>query len=445
MGKLAAVTCETAKPDKGGRERLLGDGDGLFLRIRQHGTKTWLIEYEFKGARRKYTIGAYDPAGAPGDSITKWLQHGRLSLTQARAIAGSWKTARRGGHDPAAEWEAQLAAEKSAEETARAAAEVEKARPTVGYAVEQFMAKHIAGKKSAAAIRYRLERLAALIGERKIHEVTRQEVIAALEKIAEGQREGKTAKQLAGEILTQAKRLWRFAEAREWVGESRIERLKRADIDARPNKRGLALHLDEVAELWKALGDKERCKADPVTVAAMRLLILTGQREDEVAGAEWSEIDMEAGLWRIPAARTKRKRTHIVHLAPQAMAILESIKPLTGDQRHTFASPVIEGQPIFGRSINNALLTMFTRGKLPGVTRCHVHDFRHTLITRLPDLGFEVFVGHKIANHRLPGMLSRYNHGEFLPLRQAGLYAWAERIEILASGGNVVPLKLPAA
>ena len=52
MGKLAAVTCESAKANKA-RARLLGDGDGLFLRIRPHGTKTWVIEHDFKGTRRK--------------------------------------------------------------------------------------------------------------------------------------------------------------------------------------------------------------------------------------------------------------------------------------------------------------------------------------------------------------------------------------------------------
>lgn len=83
MGKLAAVTCESAKPDKG-RDRLLGDGDGLFLRVRQHGTTTWLIEYEFNAERTKYTIGVYDREGAQGDSIPDWLRHGRFSLTQAR-------------------------------------------------------------------------------------------------------------------------------------------------------------------------------------------------------------------------------------------------------------------------------------------------------------------------------------------------------------------------
>ncbi len=110
MGKLAAVTCETAKPDPK-RDRLLGDGDGLFLRIRPHGTKTWVIEYEFQGSRTKYTIGGYSRDGGSGESIPDWLRHGQQSLTQARSIAGGWKAARRAGHDPAAEWEFLLSKE----------------------------------------------------------------------------------------------------------------------------------------------------------------------------------------------------------------------------------------------------------------------------------------------------------------------------------------------
>ncbi len=78
MGKLAAVTCESAKPDPK-RDRLLGDGDGLFLRVRPHGTKTWVIEYEFQGQRTKYTIGGYSRDGAPGESIPSWLRHGLQS------------------------------------------------------------------------------------------------------------------------------------------------------------------------------------------------------------------------------------------------------------------------------------------------------------------------------------------------------------------------------
>lgn len=439
MGKLAAVTCETAKPDKS-RDRMLGDGDGLFLRVRPHGTKTWLVEYVFNGTRTKYTIGAYDRDGATGESITEWLRYGRLSLTQARAIAGSWKVARRGGHDPAAEWEALLTQERATEAAIKAAEEADAAQPTVSQAIETFMARHMDGKKSAPAIRYRLDRLAAHIGNCKIGEVTRKEVIAALDKISDGQREGQTAKQLTGEVLIQAKRLWRFAEAREWVAASCIEKLSRKDFDASPNKRDVVLRLDEVAEVWRALGDPERCKADPITIAALKLLILTGQREREVTDAEWTEFDLDAGLWRIPAARTKKERAHLVHLAPQAVAILEGLKPISGKSRHAFPSPLKPKQPIYGRSVNNALLTLFNKGALPNVTRCHVHDFRRTLITRLPDLGFEPFIGHKIANHVLPGVLAHYNHNAYEPQREAALKAWAERIEALTTSENVVQL-----
>jgi integrase len=363
-------------------------------------------------------------------------------LTQARAIAGEWKAARRAGHDPVTEWEALLAREH-ADETAREAANAaEAAEPTVHEVVRQLMAKHIEGKKSAPAIRYRLDRMTMILGDRKIRDVTRQNVIDMLEKIAEGQREGKSAKQLAGEVLTQAKRLWRFAETREWVTTSCIERLTRKDIDARPVKRDVTLRLDELVELWKALDDPLRCTADPVTIAALKILILTGQREREVTDAEWTELDLEAGIWKLPAVRTKMNRAHLIHLAPEAIAILESLKPITGKKRHIFASPLRAKQAIFGRSVNNALMMLFERGALPNITRCHVHDLRRTLITRLPDLGFEPFIAHKIANHALPGVLAHYNHNEYLPQREAALKAWARLIvEMAKPNSNVTPIR----
>src|SRR5262249_28716365 len=162
------------------------------------------------------------------------------------------------------------------------------------------------GKKSAPAIQYRLDRFAAAVGpHRKINEISRRDAIAALELIAKGAFEGRSAKQLAGECLTQAKRLFRFAESPEWGRASPLEKLQRKDFDARPVKREVALRLDELAELWRAIDDSARCRSDPVTVAALKLLILTGQREREATDATWSEFDMEEGVWNIPSSRTK--------------------------------------------------------------------------------------------------------------------------------------------
>lgn len=439
MGKLSAVTCETAKPDPK-RDRLLGDGDGLFLRIRPHGTKTWIVEYEFQGSRTKYTIGGYSRNGAPGESIPDWLRHGQQSLTQARSIAGSWKAARRAGHDPVAEWEALLSRERAAVAEELAAQEAERNQPTVKDAIDSFMQKIMAGKKSAPAIRYRLDRLSALIGDKKIRDVTRQDVIAALDTIAEGQREGQTAKQLAGEVLTQAKRVWRFARAREWVSVSCVEELTRRDFDAKPRKRDVTLRFDELAAVWRALDDPKSCRADPVTVAAMKLLILTGQRESEVCGTSWKEFDLAQGLWRIPPERTKAGRAHLVHLAPQAVKILEDVKKITGKEHFVFASPLKDKQPVYGRSVNNALKSLFKRGMLPNVTPCTVHDFRRTLVSRLPDLGFEPFLGHKITNHVLSGVFAHYNHNTYEEDRKAALMQWAARLEVLAGDSNVTQL-----
>jgi len=410
------------------------------LRVRPHGTKTWQIEYEIQGIRTKYTIGGYSRDGALGGNIPDWLRHGQLSLTQARSIAGHWKAARRAGHNPAAEWEALLSSEKAAIAAKVTALEIERNQPTVSDAIKSFMQKIMAGKKSAFHVQYRLDRLAAIIGAKKIREVTRQDVIAALDTIAKGQIEGKTAKQLSGEVLTTAKRLWRFAAEREWVGASCIEQLTRAAFDAKPNKRDVTLRLDELAVIWRTLDNPALCKSDPVTIAAMKLLILTGQRESEVCEAEWTEFDLVAGLWCLPSERTKTGRAHLVHLAPQAVAILQALKPITGKKRHVFASPLRAKQSIYGRAVNGALAKLFKGSKLPNVTRCHVHDFRRTLITRLPDLGFAPFMGHKIANHVLSGVFAHYNHNSYEEQRKAALEAWAARIETLTSGTNVIQM-----
>src|SRR5208282_968264 len=121
MSKLSAAGCLKARPNPGGGDRLLGDGDGLYLRIRPSGTKTWFIEYEFNKQRRTYTIGAFDGAGSSGESIPTWLEHARLSLKQARAIAGHWKAERHAGRDPIQEWEAKLTAQREAKAAAEKA------------------------------------------------------------------------------------------------------------------------------------------------------------------------------------------------------------------------------------------------------------------------------------------------------------------------------------
>jgi hypothetical protein len=90
-----------------------------------------------------------------------------------RPATGKWKTDRLSGHDPIAKWESALASKEAKKVAQAKAVAVEAAQPTVNDAIDQFMVKHIAGKKSAPAIRYRLDRLAAYLGAKKIRDVTR--------------------------------------------------------------------------------------------------------------------------------------------------------------------------------------------------------------------------------------------------------------------------------
>src|SRR4029450_3633909 len=108
MPKLSDAKCRTAKPDPNA-DVLLGDGNGLYLRIRPGGTRVWIIDYQVAGNRRKINIGNYDPNGGKPESAEGLLCVGSLFLSQARYVAASWKALRRQGRDPAAERDAATA------------------------------------------------------------------------------------------------------------------------------------------------------------------------------------------------------------------------------------------------------------------------------------------------------------------------------------------------
>lgn len=154
------------------------------------------------------TIGQFSVQSAPGDSLNDWLKIGQLTLSQARIIAVSWKARRRAGHDPIKEWQETLQEEIRVNDALKKAVELENALPTVKDVVDLFMKINIDGKRSENNIKYRLDRLCTYIGDKKIRDVSRQDVIFAIDSIGKGQKLGKSAKQLSSEVLIQAKRVW---------------------------------------------------------------------------------------------------------------------------------------------------------------------------------------------------------------------------------------------
>jgi integrase len=233
-------------------------------------------------------------------------------------------------------------------------------------------------------------------------------------------------------------------------------------ISAGASERERALSDAEIAEVWAAAGTLGY-PFGPF----YKLLILTLQRREEVAGMGWSEVSEDMARWTLPGARMKNGKPHIVHLSEAARAVLRSIPRVEGcdlvftTTAYRAATPDAapngkrksEPRPISGFSqgkryldaaIANARAEAAAKlgQKLEALTAWRVHDLRRTGVTMLAALGFDSIVVDKLLAHqpgKLRGVAGVYQRHDFARERAAALDAWAahvtgERVD------NVVPL-----
>jgi Arm DNA-binding domain len=160
MTKLTDRICTNTKPKSTG-DLVLSDAYGLYLRIRIGGTKVWIVDYVIPEKRRKISIGDFDINGGNAQTLDELLDGGILYLSQARMVASERKRSRRNGIDPVKEREKK-------QSDAAILATVASNQPTIEQVIEKFLVRHIDGKKSAAAVKYRLHRLSLHIGSLKI-------------------------------------------------------------------------------------------------------------------------------------------------------------------------------------------------------------------------------------------------------------------------------------
>lgn len=179
-----------------------------------------------------------------------------------------------------------------------------------------------------------------------IQDASRGILVAVLEKAAKSSREE------ARQCLSILRMMLDYAETREQIDDNPADRLKPHKVGANPSApRERYLTMAELAELWQFLDDVTK-QALPIS-NAIKLLILTGSRRGEVAGMEWKEIN--GNTWTIPAARTKSRRAHAVHLSAPALAVIESQRELSGGSPFVFESPMKPGHPTSRDAITRAL------------------------------------------------------------------------------------------
>jgi integrase len=194
--------------------------------------------------------------------------------------------------------------------------------------------------------------------------------------------------------------------------------------------------LTDPAEYAQLLRDIDAYRGEVTTKAAMQLLALTFQRTKEVRFAEWSQFDFGAALWRIPAEIMKMREAHIVPLSRQAISVLDGLRPLTGGDRLVFPSSISKERPISENTVIYALVRMGYKDRMTG------HGFRSVASTLLNEQGFrQDVIERQLAHAERNAVRDAYNRAAYLPERKAMMQIWADYLDKLKTGADVIPLR----
>ena len=387
---------------------------GLAVRIGAAGQKTFVLISRYPGRRNptRRAIGGY-PA---------------ISLEQARAIARDWIMLIQRGIDPAV----QVAVERDANRV--------RASNTFGVVAESFLEKHAASRRTAGAIgRLVRGKLISRWRDRPIDTISKRDIVAMIEDVQE-----ESGAAMARLSLTYARRLLGWAAARDLVAVNPCTSVRPDDFLPPAVARDRVLTDVELALVLRATAPGDYPDA-PFT----RFVLLTACRRSEAAEATWSEFDLPAGTWLLPAVRSKNASEHALPLPPAVIDLLAALPRFAGS---AFVFSGSAGRrPISGLSRRKARLDARIaelNGGVPIVPYTW-HDLRRSTASGMAALGIAPHVVESVLNHRsgvISGVARIYNRHDFRAEKAHALTTWARHLNRLEHGdnaGNVVRLLRP--
>jgi integrase len=402
--KLTSESVARLKLQDGKSERLEFDKDlpGFGIRLRGGGKRTWIVQYRLGTKQRRLTLGSL----------------ATIDATEARRRAKSALANVHLGRDP------QM---QKVETRAQAAV-------TLGSIVEQYLprAKRKLKPRSYAEVERHLNVHWKPVSEMALAKMGRADVATRLNAIAS--HNGPFAANRARAALSA---LFSWAIGEGIADANPVMGTNKATDEV---SRDRVLSDEELRLIWQQAGDGDYG-------AIVRLLILTGQRREEVGGMLWRELKDD--LWTIGSDRTKNGFPHEVPLGSESLAILSHIRKR--DERElVFGS---RDGPFSGWSKAKAALDGRLKeslGKNAKLKPWRLHDIRRTLATRLNDLGIAPpHIVEAILNHtsgHKAGVAGVYNRASYSKEKRAALALWAEHVKALnAAGSNVVPMLRPDA
>lgn len=421
---LTVKFIEAIKPPSARLEIPDGGCTGLYLVVQPSGKMSWALRYRAGGKPRKMTIAPYSAS---------------FGLAVAREAAGKALRTLVDGRDPADERKAAKAARQDEERR-------------VGAVLEEFVRRHVEPKNrpSSAAENKRLieVEIKSRWKDRQIETITRRDVITMLDEITD-----RGSPVTANRVHAVLRKFFNWATERDIVQASPVTNLRPPAAEV---SRDRVLTHDEVRLVWAA-SEAIGWPFGPL----VKLLLLTGQRRDEVASATWGEFTLTGPSpeWTIPKERAKNNQAHHVALAPLVVEILEALPRVEGPAR--FILSTTGETPISGFSRAKAALdaAMLAIAKTEASERgddaegvsispWRLHDLRRTAASGMAAIGQPVHVVEAVLNHRsgtIRGVSAVYNRHDYREEKARALAAWASKVEEIvgrsAPAANVMPIR----
>ena len=392
--KLTLNRVDSLKCPEGKRDVLVFDDEqrGLGVRVTAGGGKTYLAQYSWHGQKRRIPLGSCSA----------------LSLAKARKAACGIMGDVAKGIDPAAERKNAKAREAL----------------TLAALLSDWQALHLASKRP----RYAAEAVRAVRNafprylDLPAADLGRATIVKTLDAMA---RKGSAA--MAARTAAYGKAAYGWAVKRGAIPANPFVNLPVAS----PARRERVLSDDELAAIWRATDGPGPFNG------IVRMLILTGQRREEVAGMTWAELSDDLSTWIIPASRAKNGATHIVPVSAPAQDLLRNVPRFV-----ELAFPGLRGT---FNGFSKAKAALDARS---GVTDWRLHDLRRTAATGLQRLGVRLEVTEQVLNHvsgSRAGIVGVYQRHDFAVEKRAALDAWGAHVLALVEGraamGNVVTLR----
>jgi integrase len=379
------------------KEYNLADGKGLYLRVKPSGTKLWIFNYTkpFNGKRANISLGQY-----PTLSLAKarLLRQGNLELLSDDIDPHIYRLEQ--------QRLTSQAHENTFKEVARKWFRVKKSKVTKDYAEDLWRSLEL--------------HLFPELGDIPVHSIRARNAIEILTPIsAKGSLE--TVKRLCqrlNEIMVYAVNTG-LIDANPLTGISKA-------FQAPYKKHMPTLRPDELPNLMAAVANASIKKT---TRCLIEWQLQTMTRPSEAAGTRWEEINIEDGLWTIPAERMKKKRAHTIPLSPQALSLLGVMRPISGHREHVFPADRDPRTHIHEQTANMALKRMGFGGLLVA------HGLRSLASTTLNEQGFDPdIVEAALAHTDKNDVRAAYNRADYLDRREKMMRWWSDHIDLAAAG-----------